>query len=140
MLSYIYYAKCTHTWTLIHMYHLVSLLSVNGTAQALFHYVINVVWMTKLLQMCREIQQLIRCLLEKYKWFILGTEPESSSVDVNHTSETHTNLIDVQEMLDLVSNLFHIQKAQLTNKVTNLLVVPTLDVHHLCHLCSMLTL
>ena len=52
--------------TYTNMYHLVSLLSVNGTAQALFHYSIMVVWMTKLLQMCREIQQLIRCLLEKY--------------------------------------------------------------------------
>ena len=128
-----------HTYT--NMYLLVSLLSVNGTAQGLFHFTINVVWMTKLLQMYREIEQLICCLLEKHnKWVILGTESEISSVDINHISNTHTNLIDMQEMLDLVSNLFCIKEAQLTNKVTNLLVVPTLEIHHLCHFCSMLTL
>ena len=53
-----------HTYT--NMYLSVSLLSVNGTAQGLLHYIIIVVWMTKLLQMHREIQQLICCLLEKH--------------------------------------------------------------------------
>ena len=96
-----------HMHTCTHMYLSVSLLSVN--AQGLFHYIINVVRMTKLLQMHREIQQLIHCLLKKHnQWLIMGTEPESSLVDINHTSNTHTNLIDMQEMLDLVSNLFHI--------------------------------
>ena len=44
---------------------------------------------------------------------------------------THTNLVDMQKVFDLVPTLFlSIQEAQLTNKVTDLLTVPMLHIDH----------
>lgn len=52
-------------------YPLVSFLSSNSTAEGFVHHVLNVIWVAKVSQMVRKIQQLVRSLLEEQSIHII---------------------------------------------------------------------